>query len=479
MINRWTIGLLALIFMGSCEGPVSSPGDQMKSLDRMPSIFPDYREITIPFNIAPLNFEVLEEGEKYWAVLEGPNGTVLKIGARHGQFRIPPKKWSRFLQENKGKGISVEIIGKVEEDWVRYKPFAIQVAMEAVDPFVVYRLIPPGYETWSSMGLYQRNLTSFSEKALVENRHIEENCVNCHAFAQGSSNHMLFHVRGSLGGTIIKRGEELEKVDLKREETLSAGVYPSWHPSGSYIAFSTNRIEQYFHAIPERSIEVLDRQSDLILYDPESKRITHVPGTEGDMYMETYPNWSSDGQYLYFSRARADAQSSFDSIRYDIYRIAFDPLQGTFGEIEAVLLASEQGKSASFPRISPDGKYLLCTIHDYGTFPIWHKEADLCLVDLVSGKMVVPEKPNSDDTDSYHSWAQNNRWIVFSSRRLDGRYTRLYLSYLNREGEFQKAFLLPQRDPGFYDGFFYSYNKPELTTDAIDVNPRRWIQTIR
>ena len=353
------------------------------------------------------------------------------------------------------------------------------MASEAIDPYLVYRLIPPGYETWSAMGLYQRDLSSFREKPVIENKYIEDNCVNCHSFSQGNSENFMFHIRGSVGGTMIMRGEKMEKVDLKRDETLSAGVYPSWHPSGEYIAFSTNLIEQYFHASPQESIEVLDRKSDLIYYNIDSKEVKHVPGTQGDRYMETYPHWSPDGTSLYFSRSDADASSPFDSIRYDIYRIAFDPATEEFGEPEAIFLASSQGQSASFPRVSPDGHYLLCTLHDYGTFPIWHKEADLCLVDLSSGQAQVPQPINSDDTDSYHSWASNNRWIVFSSRRYDGRYTKPYISYMNSEGQFQKAFLLPQEDPRSNASFFYSYNRPELITGPIEVNPRQWIRAIR
>ena len=475
---RWALGLAILITLASCKGP-AFPGDgQLSNMNRMPNIFPDYTDITIPGNIAPLNFEIKEEGERFIAILEGDKGSAMKLKARSKQFIISPKKWTRFLQENKGSQFTVKVFGMVEKQWTGYEPFVIRVADEEIDPYLVYRLIPPGYETWSSMGLYQRDLSSFREKPVIENKHIEDNCVNCHSFAQGSSEYMLFHVRGSVGGTMIKRGDKIEKVDLKRDETLSAGVYPSWHPSGAYVAFSTNRIEQYFHARPEKTIEVLDRQSDLILYHTESKKISHVPGTEGDQYMETYPTWSPDGLFLYFSRTVADALTSFDSIRYDICRIAFDPLQGSFGETEAVLMASEMGKSASFPRISPNGNFLLSTLHDYGTFPIWHKEADLCLVDLSTGETMVQEKVNSDDTDSYHSWAQNSRWIVFSSRRYDGRYTKLYISYLNSEGQFQKAFLLPQRDPGFYKESFYSYNRPELITGAIEVQQRNWVQKI-
>ena len=148
------------------------------------------------------------------------------------------------------------------------------------------------------MGLYQRDLTTYREKPLIENVNVEENCVNCHSFNWGNSDEMLFHIRGSMGGTMIRKGVHIRKVDLKREETLSAGVYPSWHPSGHFIAFSTNRIEQYFHAAPERSIEVLDRQSNLILYHTESGEVSRVPGTADDRYMETYPCWSPDGKYV-------------------------------------------------------------------------------------------------------------------------------------------------------------------------------------
>lgn len=478
MMNR-ILFLTLIIFLNGCSGTGFPGEEQLDGLNRLPDIFPDFTGTTVPYNIAPLNFEVKEEGTKFKVVLEGEEGMDYLIRARQGQVRISPRQWSRFLLKNRGSQFTVQVFVRQQKQWTGYKPFVIHVAREAIDPYLVYRLIPPGYETWSSMGLYQRDLSSFREKAIIENTHIEDNCVNCHSFANGSSEHMLFHVRGSLGGTVIIQGDEIEKVDLKRDETLSAGVYPAWHPSGSYIAFSTNRIEQYFHARPEQTIEVLDRQSDLILYHTESQELVHVPGTKGDRFMETYPNWSPDGRFLYFSRTDADAATAYDSIRYDIYRISFDPEQGIFGETEAVFLPSLKGKSASFPRISPDGKYLLCTLHDYGTFPIWHKEADLCLVDLTTGRSEVPLTVNSADTDSFHSWSSNSRWIVFSSRRHDGRYTKLYLSYLDNEGQFRKAMLLPQKDPGFYKDFFYSYNRPELITGAVELSPRSLIQKVR
>jgi hypothetical protein len=447
---------------------------------RLPAIYPDYGGVTVPPNIAPLRFHVKEKGTRFAVVFDWPDGKGIVVHSRDGVIRIPGRKWSAMLEKCRGQAIRVTVHVKADRSWTAFEPFPVRVAEETIDPYLVYRLIPPGYETWSYMGLFQRDLTSFREKPIIENPNAEENCMNCHSFNKGNSEEMLFHVRGSLGGTLIRKGGTIRKVDLKREETLSAGVYPAWHPSGEYIAFSTNRIEQYFHAGTGRDIEVLDRQSDLILYDTGTGQVNEVPGTGDDRYMETFPCWSPDGSWLYFSRSDADSETPFDSIRYDIYRIAFNTGSGSFqGDPEPVFEASEIGWSASFPRVSPDGRYLLCTVHSYGTFPIWHKEADLCLVDLADGTWRVPQRINSPDTESFHSWSSNNRWIVFSSRREDGRYTRSYISHMDSDGEFSKPFLLPQKAPGNYASMVFSFNRPELITGPVRVPARKWVRTLR
>ena len=128
-------------------------------------------------------------------------------------------------------------------------------------------------------------------------------------------------------------------------------------------------------------------------------------------------------------------------------------------------------KSASFPRISPDGKYLVFTLADYGTFPIWHREADLYLLNLQSN-IVKKMDINSDETESYHSWSVNGNWLVFSSKRADGRSARPYFAYIDSSGKQGKEFLLPQKDPSIYDRMLESFNIPEFVTGRIKVNPR-------
>ena len=120
-------------------------------------------------------------------------------------------------------------------------------------------------------------------------------------------------------------------------------------------------------------------------------------------------------------------------------------------------------EKVSFPRPSYDGRFLCYTLADYGQFSIWHHEADLCLLDLSTGQSRPMAEANSEDTESFHNWSTNSRWIVFSSRRDDGLFTRLYFCHVDAKGIISKAFMLPQRNPRrFYRERFLSFNVPDF-----------------
>jgi hypothetical protein len=114
----------------------------------------------------------------------------------------------------------------------------------------------------------------------------------------------------------------------------------------------------------------------------------------------------------------------------------------------------------------------------YGNFTIWHQESDLFLVNITTGQLSKPDI-NSPQSESFHSWSSNGRWIVFSSRRTDGRFTRPYIAYFDDQGTAHKPFLLPQKDPDFYLTFLKSYNVPELVTGRIRLTPRELSAVIR
>jgi hypothetical protein len=115
---------------------------------------------------------------------------------------------------------------------------------------------------------------------------------------------------------------------------------------------------------------------------------------------------------------------------------------------------------------------------DYGNFSIWHNEADLYLLNLADGSYKKMDNVNTDRTESYHSWSSGSHWFVFSSRRTDGLYTRSYFAWLDDNGEASKPFVLPQKDPDFYDNCLRSFNMPELITGKVKVNGRNMLKSI-
>jgi len=180
----------------------------------------------------------------------------------------------------------------------------MQVAPEPIDPYIVYRLIEPGYELWNKMGIYQRELATYSESAIYENKMTDNNCVNCHSFCMQNPEKMLFHMRATYPGTMIVDGGKIEKLNTKTPETISPLVYPSWHPSGKYVAFSVNKTQQSFHSNNRNRIEVYDLESDVVVYDVEKHEIVTSSRLSGREAFETFPTFSPDGKSLYYCSAK-------------------------------------------------------------------------------------------------------------------------------------------------------------------------------
>ncbi len=281
------IGLLFLF--AACQEKVTSPA----KVDTLPSIFPDYVGVTIPSTIAPLNFRVTDDGvEAVDVVIAGTKGKPVRLNGR--SVDIPAKQWHELLESNKGDSIEVKVSVRQGKKWKEYRPFPIYVSPFPIDYGLVYRLLAPGYEVYSKMGIYERELSTFRQTPLFENTQVTAACI-----------------------------------------------------------------------------------------------------------------------------------------------------------------------------------YLMFTLSDYGNFSIWHKEADLWLLDLRSGAFRNLEEVNSDDTESYHNWSSNSHWFVFSSRRGDGLYTRLYIASVDEQGRIGKPFLLPQQDPYiFYDQLIYSYNVPEFVSAPVQWDKR-------
>ena len=445
---------------------------QYSEINQNVDLNPDYTSILIPPNIAPLNFRINESADQYIVWFHNSNGYEFIIRSGNSNIEIPRKKWSNLLANSVSKEFFIDVFVKKSKKWTKFNTIKNNVTRDSIDKYLVYRLIEPGFEGWNKMGIYQRNLENFKETPVMLNSVSDGNCINCHSFSRNSSSTMMFHMRSKHSGTVLYRNKNLSIINTKTDKTISSGVYPSWHPSGNFIAFSVNNIFQSFHSVRTKRIEVYDTLSDIIVYDVNKKIVSTCKDISDPGQLETFPSWSPDGGYLYFCSAKKLPADKFNQIRYNLFRISFNPDIFSFGKLDTVLLVSQYGKSISFPRISPDGKYLLFCMSDYGNFSIWHPESDLYLLDLTTGKVSRPEI-NSNKTESFHSWSSTGRWIVFSSKRGDGLYTRPYLSYFDSSGVAHKPFVLPQKSPGFYFDFLKSYNLPEFVTTRVELDPRK------
>ncbi len=458
------IGTLFVCMMSNCHRNIPS---DFTPANKGVTIFPDYKNVTIPPNIAPLNFIIKENGSMYCVDIKAPESKLVRIFSKEGTISIKTKKWRNILKKNTGRDLSISVYVKnSNKKWKKYNSFSISIAPEPIDPYLAYRLIDPGFEQWSDLGIYQRNLTNFKEKAIFTNRATGTGtCMNCHSFCKRDPDKMLFHMRAAHGGTIIFNDNMLKKVNTKTKYTMSAGVYPSWHPDGNLIAFSVNKINQFFSLIPDETINVVDFHSDIIVYNIDKNMVTTCPAIATNK-KENLPEWSPDGKYLYY--CVADTTENIWQSKYELMRIPYDSKTNTWGTIDTVLGYSQFGASISFPKISPEGNYLIFSSAPYGYFTINYKESDLYLLNLETmayKKMNI----NSNFTESYHSWSSNGRWIAFSSKRGDGLSARTYFSYFDSTGKGHKPFLLPQKVPSSYYVMYQSYNVPEFIKGKVKV----------
>ena len=436
-----------------------------------PGISPDYSDIIIPANIAPINFRILEEGQLYFARIHAGGEKTIEIFSKTGQVRIPTGKWRTLLGSNKGNKIFFDIyVMDAARRWRKFRSISNTVAEDDIDGYVVYRRMKPIYNWWKGIGIYQRNLAGYDESLVMHSRSFEQGCLNCHSFVGNDPDTMTIGLRSATYGssTLLIRNGTAGKIGSK-------WGYTAWHPSGTLAVYSINKVRQFFHTGRIEVRDVADLDSALVCYFVEDNKAVCPPQLSDKNRLETYPAWSPDGKYLYYCSApvlwkdrSTVPPENYDKLKYDLCRVSYNAGSNSWGKVETVLSADQTGLSILLPRISPDGRFLLFCMCEYGCFPVYQYSSDLYIMDLSTGeyrKVAV----NSEYSESWHSWSSNSRWIAFSSKRNDGLFTRTYLSYVDDDGKVHKPFILPQRDPVYYDSLLETYSVPELITGRIRV----------
>lgn len=486
-MKKAVLFILLVALLGACrQAQVPANYRQVK---RDVPIYPDYAGVTVPVNIAPLNFELLAVADNAVTRFKAGDNELVCGGLK---VRPDIDEWHALTAAAQGDSISVEVFAEKDGQWVRFTPYYIYVSPDSIDSWLSYRMISPSYVSYEELTINQRCLETFDEQVIVDNMLCSTEaggqCINCHNFQQHDPGRMQFHARHAHGGTVIVYDGQVEKVNLQNDNMLSPGVYPAWHPSLKLIAYSTNKTLQAFHTADLNKIEVIDAASDLILYDIDSHQVTTIEQQPDEL--ETFPCWSPDGRWLYFASAHfeypADTVDMSEitlraqEVKYNLYRKPFNQETREFGPRELVFAADTMGMSATLPRISPDGRFLMFTLGEWGNFHIWHSDADLWLLDLSHEGCIRPlAELNSDDTESYHSWSSNGRWVVFSSRRTDGIFTRPFFAHIDAEGHVSKPFELPTEDPDRHRQLLKSYNVPELMRGPVTLTPQQFADVLK
>jgi tetratricopeptide (TPR) repeat protein len=184
-------------------------------------------------------------------------------------------------------------------------------------------------------------------------------------------------------------------------------------------------------------------------YSRDTGKLTPLPGADDPNYVQTSAFWSPEGKYLIYSRAAAknpyapgQPQATYANdpnetqIQYDLYRIPFNDGKG--GTPERVIGASENGMSNNFPKVSPDGKWIVFVQCKNGL--LMRPDSKLYIVPFAGGT-ARPLASNLPVMNSWHTFSPNGKWLAFSSKS-PSLYTELYLTHIDAEGNASPAILV-------------------------------------
>ena len=460
--------LLPLTILLSCT---SSPKDVVK-VEQLPSIYPDYIGVTIPDDIAPLNFNFADEDiDCMDVVAKGSKGGEIHTNGEWADFDIDD--WHQLTEQNQGGKITLTVCIEKDGKWTQYKDFDIFVSQHRLDEWgLTYRRIKPGYEVGGDIGLYQRDLNSFDEYGILTETVVPGRCMNCHTANRTHPDRISMQIRGEGGGTMIQRDGRQTWLDTKTDSTKAAGSYSYWHPDGDYCAMAVNSVHQAFFVGTGQRIEVYHRFSNVEVLDTRSNELILSPLLQTED-LEIFPAFSHDGQWLYYSTSKpCRVPAEYEKVKCSLCRIAFDAKSGRFGEaVDTLLNGPATDKSYTLVRPSYDGRWLMYCVSSRGNFPVCQDDADLWLMDLQTGEHQELKALNSRWAESFHNWSENSHWFVYTSKAEDGMYARLYLASIDGKGQVTKPFLLPQRHPRkFYREMMDSYNVPDFTKTKVDFD---------
>lgn len=288
-------------------------------------------------------------------------------------------------------------------------------------------------------------------------------CANCHSFpADGKT--LAMDVDGPDGDkgayaiAPIERHTVIQEKNVitwnayegRPEDRLTFGLFSRISPDGRYVISTVN---DYLYVRNYTDYKFLQAfyptRGIFVYYSRDTGEFKALPGADNPDYVHSNAVWTPDGKTIIFSRARSrnpyDAKRPVSTysgdpnetqIQYDLYRIPFNDGRG--GHPEPILGASNNGMSNSFPKVSPDGKWIVFVKSRNAL--LMRSDSKLWIVPVNGGKARMMQC-NMPLMNSWHSFSPNGRWLVFSSKS-NTPYTQMFLTHIDEAGNDSPALVI-------------------------------------
>jgi tetratricopeptide (TPR) repeat protein len=297
-------------------------------------------------------------------------------------------------------------------------------------------------------------------------------CANCHSFSRDGK-WMGIDVdgpqndKGLYALVPVRKETAIRNEDVIRWNSFSDdpakkrfGFMSQMSPDGQYLITSTEPTDAKMKGPDDRLFNGFYKdygfgqvfyptRGILSWYSKATGKLRPLPGADDPDMVQTSAFWSPDGKYLVFSRAKArdpfppDAKEALyanspdeTQIQYDLYRIPFN--EGKGGKAEPVPGATGDGLSNNFPKVSPDGKWIVFVKNRNGL--LMRPDSELYMVPFEGGT-ARRMNCNQPRMNSWHTFSPNGRWLAFSSK---GRslFTQLFLTHIDQNGNDSPAILV-------------------------------------
>lgn len=474
------------------------------SLDLKPVIITyPYDQAVFPPEIAAPVFAWKDEGSTatQWMILvvfDDKEQAVCQV-VNNTRWEPEERVWERMKSHSRKQPARVMIAG-IEK--TAHSPLLsagqvnISTSADPVGASIFYRQVPlpfmSGEEGFQKTRWRLGDIASYEEPRVVMSGVTV--CASCHQFSKDGSIMSMELNRGGDNGAqfiapvqqkmVLTKEKFMSWNDLPRPGVLpeSRGLFGKMSPSGRYIAASVHEVS-YAALIDDIAFSQLffPTYGVLATYSVQEKRIQLLPGCDDYAFVHANPNWSPDEKELMFARAATKNEVHEDirnvkphkvtgdiyelnrkfSIQFDLYRVPFNKGEG--GRPEPVEGASGNGMSNYFPSYSPDGKWVVFTRSKSGI--MLQPDSELMIIPAEGGD-ARRMRCNRSLFNSWHSWAPNSRWLLFSSK-VNTPYTEIFLAHVDENGEDAEPVLLHR----FSDKTFAA-NVPEFVNIEADAIQR-------